>query len=76
MLQYDAAGWRTRLTWSDGNYGTYEYNGASDLTATYSYSTKKELIQRGQCAGDKQLLRLWHPGVERYRPAPPRAQTG
>jgi len=33
-MLYDAAGRRTRLTWNaDGRYVTYEYNGASDLTA-------------------------------------------
>lgn len=31
--QYDAAGRRTRLTWPDGFYVTYEYNTAGDLTA-------------------------------------------
>lgn len=39
-MQYDAAGRRTRLTWSDGLYVTYEYNGASDLKAIREYGTK------------------------------------
>lgn len=32
-MQYDAAGQRTRLTWGDGRYVTYEYNGTGDMTA-------------------------------------------
>lgn len=32
-MQYDAAGRRTRLTWSDGRYVTYEYNATGDMTA-------------------------------------------
>ncbi len=33
-MQYDAAGRRTRLTWSvDGRYVTYDYDGASRMTA-------------------------------------------
>lgn len=31
--QYDAAGRRTRLTWSDGNYVTYEYLATGDVSA-------------------------------------------
>jgi len=32
-FQYDLAGRRTRLSWADGFYVTYDYDGASELTA-------------------------------------------
>lgn len=35
--QYDAAGRRTRLTWSDGFYITYDYDNVDEMTAVREY---------------------------------------